>query len=111
MTEPRRIVIPRLRLKVVAERAYCARCSELIGDVMPTGTVNLGRKRGHGWVYTITYPWRLANGIWEFELKRRRHTNPAVGGPSTAAGADANPGSIVVCPNRRCHVRQMVPSR
>lgn len=107
-----RVVIPRLRLRVSAERAYCGRCGQHVGDVSAGGRVNLGRKRGYGWVYTVTYPhgWQVGSGLWEFELKRRRHANPAVGGPSTAVGAAADPGSLVVCPNPRCNVRQFVPS-
>jgi hypothetical protein len=111
MTGPRRVVFPRLRLRVAADRAYCGRCGELVGSMMSNGNVRLAPKRGHGWVYTITHPWPLSNGIWEFSLKRRRHTNPATGGPSTAVGAEADPTAIVVCPNPRCKARQVVPSR
>lgn len=105
-----RIIIPRLRLRVSADRAYCGRCDKVVGVVWPGGSVGLGRKRGYGWVYTITHPhgWQVGSGLWEFELKRRRHANPASGGPSTTEGAAAEPGSIVVCPY--CQVRQLVPS-
>lgn len=107
MTEPRR---PRLQLKIAAQRAYCGRCGEFVGEMVPGGNVFLIRKRGHGWVRVVDWPVEREHGVTEWRLKRRRHVNPAVGGPSTAAGAEAWAGDVVWCPNERCNGRQVVPS-
>lgn len=109
MTE--RIVIPRLQIKVVADRAYCGRCDQPLGLVEwwgeAWGGLNLDGRRGHGWVYTSLHRTPLDDGIWEFRLKRKRHPKPW--GP---VGARADRGSIVVCPNPNgCGARQMVPAR
>lgn len=109
MTIPK---MPALAMRVTASGwAICARCEELIGRDLHPDSESVGRmivlksaRRGEGWVYSN-------HGYFEYTLRRRRETNPLSGGPVNRYGAEANSGSVVVCPNRKCAARQVVPPR
>jgi hypothetical protein len=83
--------------------AICGRCEELIGRDT-NGLTLVWPPRGMGWVL-------VNHGYFEFVLRRRRRDGRAMGPVGPHGNAEVLPGSVVVCPNRKCNARQVVPRR